>query len=82
MIQTTIISPTLKDKEIDWSKKQLVIHSDGSLLATSGKHDNDTFYATVISYPNPNHIIGDSTNWQKSEFKPLTEPITITFENK
>lgn len=82
MIQTTIVSPTLKDKEIDWSKKQLVIHRDGSLLATSGKHDNYTFYATVISYPNPSYLIGASTNWPKSEFKPLTEPITITFENK
>lgn len=82
MVLSKIVSPTIKEQETDWSKRQLVIHGDGSLLCTTGDHTEQTFKGVVISYPNQTFRIGESTNWQKSQFKPISEPITVTYENK
>lgn len=83
MIQATIVSPTLKDKEIDWSKQQLVKyrHSNKIIIST-GTHEGGDFEGVVIDSDGFHAVGYIYKKWDKTMFTPLTEPITITFENK
>lgn len=78
-MKTTIVKggsrPT---KEIDWSKPMIVIAKTGAILLTTGKHSKDNFSGIPITEEDIH--IWDL--YDKSAFTPLTEPITITFENE
>lgn len=80
-MKTTIVKGgSQPQKEIDWSKPQVVISKTGTILITDGDHIDEHFWGTVLF----GYAIkaGKSTdNWLKTDFTPLTEPITITFEN-
>lgn len=65
-----------ESKEIDWSKPMVVRSSSNDYVITNGRHEDDFFNGIRLD---DGHYTED---WPKNSFTPITEPLTITFENE
>lgn len=67
-------------KEVKWSRSMVVKSVIGELLIlTNGIHKDDVFQGTVIATSATYSVGSHSKGWNKSNFTPITEPITIKF---
>lgn len=78
-MKTEIVKTEQTVNEIDWSRSQLVKSKNSSnIVLTNGIHKKDSFCGTVI-IKDTYDVGAFFKDWDKSDFTPITEPITIKF---
>jgi uncharacterized protein YvpB len=83
-IKSTLVTPPNKAKEIDWSKRSVLIADYDeytTIVISTGEHELATFSAVLLHSTFHKHNVG-LVGWDKEKFRPITTPITITFENE
>lgn len=79
-MKTEIVKIEPVNKEIDWSKRQLLKHKDELYVLYTGTHTDSCFSGYVIYNNKMNPDFADYLNtFDKDSFTPITEPITIKF---
>lgn len=67
-------------KGIDWSIPRLMKSIDNrQVIITNGEHLSDTFTGTVLIKEDVWQVGHFSKSWVKSNFYPITKPLTIKF---
>lgn len=67
------------EQGIDYSKVILVKNDLSIIILTTGQHEDECFSGMVIYSKEQADIGCYNKNWLKSNFTPITEPITIKF---
>lgn len=63
-------------KDINWDKKMVVYNETEGIILTTGTHKDR--YFTGMRINDSSYAI----NWDKSQFTPCVEPISVTFTNE